>query len=253
MDLSVANPEHRISNPGCSHVEIIGMNFSCCLSPVMILGLCCATALAAEPDVLRGQQAFGACVACHSLTPDKNLTGPSLSGVWGRKAGGLASFERYSDAMKSANITWESGALDLWLADPKNYIPGNRMTFAGIADAQTRADIIAFLKKASAGDIGNQFGMDKMMEVGEAPNLKALPPGSQVQAITYCRDTYRVTLKSGETGAFWERNLRFKTDSGPEGPVPGVPAIVGAGMMGDRASVIFAAPEEFGTFIKRKC
>jgi cytochrome c len=74
-----------------------------------------------------------------------------------------------------------------------------------------------------------------------------------VTAVTYCPDTYRVTTADGETTNFWERYLRFKTDSGKDGPEPGAPAIVGAGMVGDRASVIFASPEELAQFIKRAC
>jgi hypothetical protein len=53
-------------------------------------------------DAVRGRQNFGACAACHSLEPDRNMTGPSLANLWGRKAGGLVSFERYSDALKSS-------------------------------------------------------------------------------------------------------------------------------------------------------
>ncbi|WP_244470998.1 hypothetical protein [Microvirga massiliensis] len=85
------------------------------------------------------------------------------------------------------------------------------------------------------------------------PNLRTLAPEDRVQAIGHCGDTYRVTTADGRTQEFWERNLRFKTDSGPEGPEKGAPALVGAGMMGDRASVIFAAPEEISALIKPQC
>ena len=80
-----------------------------------------------------------------------------------------------------------------------------------------------------------------------------LEPGQQVKTITYCHDTYRVTTADGKTHAFWERNLRFKTDSGKDGPEKGAPAITSAGMMGDRASVIFAAPDEFNKMIEPRC
>jgi len=60
-------------------------------------------------------------------------------------------------------------------------------------------------------------------------------------------------MADGATVQFWERNLRFKTDSSQEGPGEGSPAMVGAGMVGDRASVIFASPDEFGQFITREC
>jgi cytochrome c len=96
-------------------------------------------------------------------------------------------------------------------------------------------------------------GMGGMMGGGRDPNLKSLEPGKQVKAITYCRDTYRVTTADGKTRAFWERNLRFMTDSGKDGPESGAPAIMPAGMLGDRASVIFAAPEEINKLIEARC
>lgn len=86
----------------------------------------------------QGQRVFGACAACHSLQPDQNMTGPSLAGVWNRKAGTLASFTRYSPAMKSANIEWNDRTLDEWIADPEHLIPGNQMTFDGIKDPRQR-------------------------------------------------------------------------------------------------------------------
>jgi len=88
---------------------------------------------------------------------------------------------------------------------------------------------------------------------GPAPNLKKLDANRRVSAITLCRDTYRVTTADGRSRDFWERNLRFKTDSSDDGPEKGAPAMLGAGMMGDRAAVIFAAPDEISALISRKC
>ncbi len=88
---------------------------------------------------------------------------------------------------------------------------------------------------------------------GPVPNLKRVAPEDRVQAITYCGDTYRVTTADGKTREVWERNLRFKTDSGPDGPEKGAPAILRAGMMGDRAQVIFAAPDDISALIKSPC
>lgn len=225
---------------------------------VLLFAAAAVPALAAEPDLARGRQVFGqACAVCHSLEAGKDMTGPSLSGLWGRKAGGLASFPRYSPALRSADVTWDEGTLDPWLRDPAAFIPGNHMTFQGITDDQARADLIRFLAqvtKPGSGAVTAQAdqGMGGMMSTA-IPNLKSVPPSSQVKAITYCDETYTVTTGDGNTIPFWERNLRFKTDSGPDGPLPDAPAILPAGMMGDRASVIFAAPEEFGEFIKRQC
>jgi cytochrome c len=189
------------------------------------------------------------------------MTGPSLANLWGRKAGELSSFDRYSDALKSSGIIWNDRALDGWLTDPQTMVPDNEMPFEGIKDGRVRADLLAFLKEATkpgavpqqTAQQGGMGGMGGMMGGGPDPNLKSLEPGIQVKAITYCRDTYRVTTADGKTRAFWERNLRFRTDSSKDGPEKGAPAIMPAGMMGDRASVIFAAPEEITKMIEARC
>jgi len=217
-------------------------------------------ALAQQGDASRGQRDFRACVACHSLEPDRNMTGPSLANLWGRRAGSLPSFERYSDALKSSGIIWDDRALDGWLTDPASMVPDNEMPFEGIKDAPVRADLLAFLKEATkpgapqqTAQQGGMKGMGGMMGGGPDPNLKKLEPGIQVKSISYCHDTYRVTTADGKTRAFWERNLRFRTDSSKDGPEKGSPAIMPAGMMGDRASVIFAAPEEINKMIEARC
>jgi len=226
------------------------------ISALALLAL--AAPARAEGDAARGAQAYRACAACHSLQPDRNMTGPSLAGVWGRAAASLASFRRYSMALKNAKIVWDERTLDPWLAFPAHYIPGNRMTFPGIKDKQARADLIAYLKTAPAsgtaekGAPSRQMG-GMMMGAGPAPNLKKLDPEDRFEAITHCADTYRVRTADGKTQEFWERNLRFKTDSSDEGPQKGAPAIVGAGMMGDRASLVFASPEEISASIKSQC
>src|SRR5262249_39287853 len=103
----------------------------------------------AEGNVERGGQLYRACAPCHSLEPNKNLTGPSLSGLWDRHAGGLQSFMRYSEALKSSGIIWDETSLDPWIAEPRTFIPDNEMTFRGIADKTARADLIAFLREAT--------------------------------------------------------------------------------------------------------
>ena len=224
---------------------------------ILFIGMILASfpVLAAEPDAARGADLFArGCQACHTVSPDKNLTGPSLAGVFGRKAGSLQSFPRYSSALKSSDVVWDDATLDAWLVNPQAFIPANRMIFPGVEDAQARADLIGFLKQAASTaqampNVGGMAGMGG----DEVPNLKQAPPASLVTSITYCGDTYDVITADGKTIQFWERNLRFKTDGSADGPKPGAPAIVGAGMVGDRASVIFAAPEEFGQFIKREC
>jgi len=214
-----------------------------------------------EGNAARGQRVFGACAACHSLQPDQNMTGPSLAGLWNRKAGSLATFSRYSPALKSANIVWNDKTLDDWVTDPQHLVPGNEMTFAGIKDARQRADLLAFLKEATqpgasvaqGGQMGGMGGMGGMMGGGRVPNLKHLDPENRVQAITYCKDTYTITTANGQMRKFWERNLRLKTDASADGPEKNAPALVGAGMVGDRADVIFADPSEITSFIVNRC
>ncbi len=217
-------------------------------------------ALAQPGDAARGQQAFRACVPCHSLAPDRNMTGPSLADLWGRKAGGLPSFKRYSEALKASEIIWDDRSLDGWLTDPDQMVPDNEMPFNGIKDVRARADLLAFLKEATRpgappqmAQQGGMGGMGGMMGGAPDQNLRKLEPAIQVKAITYCHDTYRVTTADGKTRAFWERNLRFKTDASKDGPEKGAPAILPAGMMGDRASVVFAAPDEISKLIEQRC
>src|SRR5882757_4501900 len=217
-------------------------------------------ALAQLGDAARGQQDFRACAPCHSLEPDRNMTGPSLAKLWGRKAGSLPSFERYSEALKASGIIWDDRSLDGWLTDPDRMVPDNEMPFNGIKDTRVRADLLAFLKDATkpgapqqTAQQGGMKGMGGMMGGGPDPNLKKLEPSNQVKSISYCRNTYRVTTTDGKIRAFLERNLRFKTDSSKDGPEKDAPAIMPTGMMGDRAAVIFAAPEEITKMIEPRC
>jgi cytochrome c len=95
--------------------------------------------------------------------------------------------------------------------------------------------------------------MGGTMGGGQIPNLKALDPAERVQEISYCKDTYTITTANGKTRKFWERNLRLKTDASGDGPEKNAPALVPAGMMGDRADVIFADPSEISALIANKC
>jgi cytochrome c len=234
---------------------------SVAVAALMLIAL--ASRATAEPgDAANGERTYRACIACHSLEPNRNMTGPTLAEIWNRKSGSLASFPRYSPALKSAGIVWNDDTLDEWIKDPQHFIPENTMTFPGVRNAQQRADLLAFLKNATQpggaprstaqGD-NSTGGMMGMMGGGAVPNLKTLDPENRVQSINHCGDTYKIATGDGKTRDFWERNLRFKTDVSGDGPQKGVPAIVPAGMMGDRADVIFASPDEISGFIAERC
>lgn len=97
-------------------------------------------------DLENGRRAFARCRSCHTITPGgPNMTGPNLYGVFGRQAGSQASYN-YSPAMKRADFAWTAEQLDHWLQNPRGFLPGNKMTFAGLPDATDRRDVIAFLK-----------------------------------------------------------------------------------------------------------
>lgn len=113
------------------------------------LALVVATGAArADGDAARGEKKFEECASCHSIELGDNGVGPSLHGVFSRKAGEVADF-RYSPAMKRSGITWTPMTLDAYVADPQGYIKYNRMAFAGIADPGERADLIAYLEQAT--------------------------------------------------------------------------------------------------------
>ena len=99
-----------------------------------------------EGDLENGRRVFARCRSCHTIAeggPD--MTGPNLWGVFGRHAGAREGF-RYSDALHAADFTWDAEHLDGWLTAPRDFLPGNRMAFAGVPDEADRRDLIAYLK-----------------------------------------------------------------------------------------------------------
>ena len=102
----------------------------------------------AAGDAAKGEKIFRKCKACHALEAGKKKIGPSLNGVFGRKAGGVDGF-KYSKAMAGSGITWDETTIGEYLASPKTYIPKNRMAFPGLKKEQDRADLIAYLMDAT--------------------------------------------------------------------------------------------------------
>ncbi len=207
----------------------------------------------AAGDPIQGAREFRGCLACHSVEPNENLTGPSLDSLFGRKAGSMPSFHRYSDALRKSGIVWNEKTLDAWMRNPAALVPGNEMQFQGIADAAVRGNIIAFLKDASEGKGRSAAFQGGMNSRGRLPNLKQAPPDAQVTSIRYCGDSYFVRTKSSRLAKFWEFNLRFKSDASKNGPRKGEPVLVPQGMQGDRAQIVFSSPTEVASFIKAEC
>lgn len=122
---------------------------------VVALALLAAPAMAqdsagkgAGPD--DGRLAFNnACRTCHTTKEGDNRLGPNLHGIIGRKAGSLAGYP-YSNSMAQSGVVWDQATLDRFIANPDSVVPGNNMKpFGGLASAEERGKIVAFLK---AGD-----------------------------------------------------------------------------------------------------
>ena len=99
---------------------------------------------------------------------------------------------------------------------------------------------------------GGRGGM--MQPQQQAPeNLKALAPEQLVESVRYCDGTYFLTTAAGDLLEFPEFNLRFKTDASELGPEHGKPALLPAGMMGDRAFLVFSDPDEISPTVEKSC
>ncbi len=218
----------------------------CFLTIATALTLNASRSVYAQDDAQHGARVFQQCAACHTLEPGRNLTGPSLANLLGRKAGTVTNFLRYSEALKRSGVVWNEKTLDSWLKEPGKFIPGNDMAFPGIRDDELRRQLIAYLRTADATS-GPQHMGPRM------PSLRKATPDSIVRTIRHCGDTYFVTTGDGKTEKIWEFNLRLKTDTSDSGPALGRPVLIGVGMRGDRAAVVFAQPDEISAAIERKC
>merc|ERR1712100_271166 len=98
-----------------------------------------------EGDAGKGEKLFKSlCAVCHSMTA--HGTGPNLKGAHGSQPGTKEGFA-YSSALQGVSKKWSDATLDKYLKSPADYAPGNAMAFAGIANAEDRADVVAYLKK----------------------------------------------------------------------------------------------------------
>ena len=110
----------------------------------MLEGAVLVAALAAG-DPKAGEALYVRCQACHALAYDR--VGPRHCGILGRRAGSVPGFD-YSEPMKQSGIVWNAKTLDRFIAAPLKTVPGTTMTYAGVAKAKERADLIAYLAQA---------------------------------------------------------------------------------------------------------
>lgn len=122
------------------------------MKPILLLAFLISSASAELPpgDAERGKLKFGSCRTCHY--PEKAVghnNGPSLWNIFNKTVGSQPGFEYYSNALKNADFVWTPALMNVWLADPQKFLPGNMMMSLGIEDAQDRADVIEYLKTFS--------------------------------------------------------------------------------------------------------
>jgi cytochrome c len=129
------------------------MTFLRSLALAAVLGLAGTVAAHADGDPEKGAKVFNKCKACHELKSEKNKVGPHLVGIVGRTAGSVEGFN-YSDALKKAHeegLVWTEESLAKYVHNPKAFLPGNRMAFAGLKDEDEIKDLIAYLKQEAGG------------------------------------------------------------------------------------------------------
>ena len=123
------------------------MRFTTLLGVLLLCALFTQQSAQAGGDPARGEEIYRRCMACHSIEHD--LVGPHHAGLFGRKAGSLPGYD-YSPAMRAAGWIWDAATLDRFLANPRGVVPGTKMGFAGVQDPDERADLIAYLQRATA-------------------------------------------------------------------------------------------------------
>lgn len=131
--------------------------------------------LLATADIAKGEAVFKKCTACHSIAQGgANGIGPNLWATMGKPHGHVAGFA-YSDALKSIPGNWDWEGMDKWLANPKKYAPGTKMTFAGLGNPEERANLILYL---------NAQGSNLPLPAPPAADPAAAAPAAAADAAT---------------------------------------------------------------------
>ena len=119
---------------------------------VLMLAAGPVAAQADEADLVKGEKVYKKCKICHEVAKEKNKLGPHLVNLFGRKAGSLESFKKYSPAMKAKaaeGLVWDAATLNEYLTKPKAFIPKGKMPFPGLKAEADRTNLIGYLEKAT--------------------------------------------------------------------------------------------------------
>ena len=118
---------------------------------VLVAAVVAASSVVAKAqDAAEGENVFKQCRACHAVGPEaRNLVGPVLNGLNGRKSGTIDGFS-YSDANKNSGITWSEASFKEYIVNPVARIPGTKMAFVGVKKEKDIADLWAYLKSFKA-------------------------------------------------------------------------------------------------------
>ncbi|MDJ0864038.1 MAG: cytochrome c family protein [Gammaproteobacteria bacterium] len=180
----------------------------------------------ATAEASRGEKLFLQCRACHVSKPNVDHTvGPNLWGIVGQPVGSQAGYA-YSDGLKTLGGRWDYERLSQYLHDPKSLVPDTRMIFAGIARAQDRADLLAYLRTLSDDPVALprplslpvvQSGSGQSEEKGarQASDWQGLPPGPGREEVFYsCNTCHSLMLvkQQGLSRGGWDETLEWMVE-----------------------------------------
>lgn len=124
------------------------------LKSLMVVAVAVTTLSTAAPswaagDAAAGERVFNRCKACHVVDQETNRVGPHLVGIFGRAAGAVEGF-RYSKSMAESGVVWDEENMAAFLADPRGFMPNNRMAFPGLRKQEDIANVIAYMREVTA-------------------------------------------------------------------------------------------------------
>lgn len=162
----------------------------------------------ATADAAKGADVFKKCQACHTIDQGgANGLGPNLWATMGKPHGHVAGFA-YSDALKGKGGVWDWKSMSEWLANPKTYAPGTKMTFAGLSNPQDRANVIAFLNSKSPAPLPLPAGPAVAPPTASTPGAAADKAASEADDAGAQKAENEPILTEQQAAQGGQKNLR---------------------------------------------